>query len=39
MKDDGLVEEFSISPTTLEDVYIKIVGHIDENGEPLEKIS
>ena len=34
LKNDGLIEEFSISPTTLEDVYIKIVGHIEENGEP-----
>ena len=29
LKDTGMVEEFSIGPTTLEDVYIKMVGNFD----------
>ncbi|OGN88251.1 MAG: hypothetical protein A2158_02440 [Chloroflexi bacterium RBG_13_46_14] len=32
-KNDGLVEEYSLSPTTLEDVYISMVGRIE--GEEL----
>ena len=32
-KNDGLIEEFSLSPTTLEDVYINMVGCIE--GEEL----
>jgi ABC-2 type transport system ATP-binding protein len=32
-KTDGLIEEYSISPTTLEDVYISMVGRIE--GEEL----
>jgi ABC-2 type transport system ATP-binding protein len=34
LKDDGYIEEFSLSPTTLEDVYVKMVGRIDEDILP-----
>jgi ABC-2 type transport system ATP-binding protein len=30
LKNNGLIEEFSLSPTTLEDVYIKMVGNITD---------
>jgi ABC-2 type transport system ATP-binding protein len=30
LKNNGLIEEFSLSPTTLEDVYIKMVGNIED---------
>ncbi|MBN2073936.1 MAG: ABC transporter ATP-binding protein [Dehalococcoidales bacterium] len=30
LKNNRLIEEFSLSPTTLEDAYISIVGNIDE---------
>jgi ABC-2 type transport system ATP-binding protein len=37
-KDAGLIEEFSLSPATLEDVYINMVGRIE--GEELpEKVA
>jgi len=29
-KNNGLIEEFSLSPTTLEDAYIRIAGNVDE---------
>ena len=29
LKEKGIVEEFSIGPTTLEDVYVRMVGHLD----------
>ena len=29
-KNKGLIEEFSLSPTTLEDAYIRIAGNVDE---------
>jgi ABC-2 type transport system ATP-binding protein len=31
LKNKGAIEEFSLSPTTLEDVYVKIVGHLEED--------
>jgi ABC-2 type transport system ATP-binding protein len=33
-KDNGLIEEFSLSPTTLEDVYINMVGRIEDDDLP-----
>jgi ABC-2 type transport system ATP-binding protein len=33
-RNDGIVEEFSLSPTTLEDVYINIVGRIEDEELP-----
>lgn len=30
LKDSGQIEEFSLSPTTLEDVYIKTIGSIED---------
>ena len=30
LKNNNLIEEFSLSPTTLEDVYIKMVGNLEE---------
>lgn len=29
LKEEGIVEEFSLGPTTLEDAYIRMVGHLD----------
>lgn len=29
LKEEGVVEEFSLGPTTLEDAYIRMVGHLD----------
>ena len=29
LKDDGIVEEYSVGPASLEDVYLKVVGHAD----------
>ena len=34
LKEGGVVEEFSLSPTTLEDVYIRIVGRLDDEEVP-----
>jgi hypothetical protein len=31
LKNNEVIEEFSLSPTTLEDVYVKIVGHLEDN--------
>ncbi|MBN2241012.1 MAG: ATP-binding cassette domain-containing protein [Dehalococcoidales bacterium] len=33
-KKDGLIEEYSLSPTTLEDVYINMVGRIEDEELP-----
>ena len=33
MKDLGFAEEFSISPTSLEDVYVQMIGRPDALGE------
>jgi ABC-2 type transport system ATP-binding protein len=30
LKNNGIIEEFSLSPTTLEDAYINIIGNVDE---------
>lgn len=30
LKTNGVIEEFSLSPTTLEDAYISIIGNVDE---------
>ena len=34
LKNNSLIEEFSLSPTTLEDVYIKMVGNIEDEETP-----
>jgi ABC-2 type transport system ATP-binding protein len=31
LKNNGLIEEFSLSPTTLEDIYIKMVGNLEDD--------
>jgi ABC-2 type transport system ATP-binding protein len=31
-RNDGIIEEFSLSPTTLEDVYISMVGRIEDES-------
>ena len=31
LKNNEIIEEFSLSPTTLEDVYVKIVGHLEDD--------
>jgi ABC-2 type transport system ATP-binding protein len=36
LKEMGIVEEYSVGPITLEDVYLKVVGH-DDSGETSEK--
>ncbi len=33
LKDDGKVEEFSLGPITLEDIYIRMVGRLEEDEE------
>ena len=33
-KNNGLIEEFSLSPTTLEDVYVNMVGRIEDDELP-----
>lgn len=41
LRTDGLIEEFGIGPATLEDVYIDLVGRLDddESDEPGEAVS
>ena len=34
LKDTGVVEEFSVGPSTLEDVYVKMVGNSDISERP-----
>jgi len=34
LKEDGVVEEFSLGPTTLEDVYVRMVGRLDDEEIP-----
>ena len=29
LKEEGIVEEFSLGPTTLEDAYVRMVGRLD----------
>lgn len=31
LKEAGIVEEYSVGPITLEDVYLKVVGHVDSS--------
>ena len=33
MKDDGRIEEFSLGPVTLEDMYVRMVGRLEEDEE------
>lgn len=35
LRSDGLIEEFSVGPATLEDVYIDLVGRLDDADEAL----
>ncbi|UCB42219.1 MAG: ABC transporter ATP-binding protein [Dehalococcoidales bacterium] len=39
LKEDGVVEEFSIGPTTLEDVYVKMVGRADAQELPENEVN
>lgn len=39
LKEDGVVEEFSIGPTTLEDVYVKMVGRADAQEMPENEVN
>ena len=33
LKDAGIVEEYSVGPITLDDVYLNLVGHADGRGD------
>lgn len=33
LRSDGLIEEFSVGPATLEDVYVDLVGRLDDGEE------
>ena len=37
LKEKGIVEEFSVGPTTLEDAYLRIVGRLDALEMPKEE--
>jgi len=39
LKEEGVVEEFSIGPTTLEDVYVRMVGHADTQEMPENEVN
>lgn len=34
LKDKGIIEEYSVGPITLDDVYLKLVGHGEGEGTP-----
>jgi hypothetical protein len=33
LKETGVIEEFSLGPATLEDVYVRLVKNPDDNGK------
>jgi len=39
LKESGIVEEYSISPASLEDVYLKVVGHGDSQEDMQKEIN
>jgi ABC-2 type transport system ATP-binding protein len=39
LRERGRIEEFSLGPATLEDVYIDLVGHLEEQEIDLEEVS